>query len=147
MTPIVESIEINRSPEDVFAYVDDLGKHAEWQEQIVSVRVETDGPTRVGTRATDKRRLPGGTRDITYEITEHDPPRTSSFRGVNGPIRPVGTVTIEPLDDGTRSKMTLELDLTGHGLGVLFAPLARTGARKDIPKAHQRLKEILEREG
>jgi hypothetical protein len=29
---------------------------------------------------------------------------------------------------------------------VLFAPLARKSARKDIPKSHQRLKEILERE-
>ena len=82
MAAIVERIEINRRPEDVFAYVDDLGKHGEWQEQIVSTHVETEGPTRVGTRATDKRRLPGGTRDITYEITEHDPPRKASFRGV-----------------------------------------------------------------
>lgn len=146
MAPIVESIEIDRRPEDVFAYVDDLGKHAEWQEQIVSVHVETEGPTRVGSRATDKRRLPGGTRDITYEITEHDPPRKSSFRGVNGPVRPVGTITVEPLDGGARSKLTLEFELKGQGLGLLFAPLARASARKDIPKSHQRLKENLERE-
>ncbi len=146
MGPIVESIEINRRPEDVFAYIDDLGRHGEWQEQIMSVRVETEGPTRVGTRAADKRRMPGGTRDITYEITEHDPPHKSSFRGVNGPVRPIGTVTVEPLDGGARSKMTLELDLKGRGLGVLIAPLARASARKDIPKSHQRLKEILERE-
>jgi uncharacterized membrane protein len=146
MAPIVHSIEINRSPEDVFAYVDDLGKHAEWQEQLVSTHVETEGPTRVGTRAADKRRMPGGTRDITYEITEHDPPHKSSFRGVDGPVRPIGTVTVESLDGGARSKMTLELDLKGRGLGVLIAPLARASARKDIPKSHQRLKEILERE-
>ena len=146
MAPIVESIEINRRPEDVFAYVDDLGRHGEWQEQIVSVRVETEGPTRVGTRVTDKRRLPGGTRDITYEITEHDPPRRASFRGVNGTIRPVGTITVEPLDGGARSKMTLEFELKGKGLGVLFAPLAHANARKEIPKSHRRLKEILERE-
>jgi uncharacterized membrane protein len=146
MAPIVESIEINRSPDDVFAYLDDLGKHGEWQEQIVSTHVETAGPTRVGTRATDKRRLPGGTRDITYEITEHNPPRKTSFRGVNGPVRPVGTVTVEPLEGGARSKLTLEFDLKGQGIGALFAPLARANARKDIPKSHQRLKEILERE-
>jgi uncharacterized membrane protein len=145
MAPIVDSIEINRTPEDVFAYVDDLGKHAEWQEQLVSTQVETEGPTRVGTRAADKRRLPGGTRDITYEITEHDPPHKSSFRGVNGPVRPVGTVTVAPLNGGARSKLTLELDLKGRGLGVLIAPLARASARKEIPKSHQRLKEILER--
>jgi uncharacterized membrane protein len=112
----------------------------------MSVRVETEGPTRVGTRATDKRRLPGGTRDISYEITEHDPPRRASFRGVNGPVRPVGTITVEPLDGGARSKVTLEFELKGQGLGVLLAPLARANARKEIPKGHRRLKEILERE-
>jgi hypothetical protein len=58
MAPIIDSIEIDRSPEVVFAYVDDLGKHREWQEQIVSVHVETDGPTRVGTRATEVAPFP-----------------------------------------------------------------------------------------
>jgi uncharacterized membrane protein len=146
MAPIVDSIEINRTPADVFAYYEDLAKHGEWQQQIVSVHLETDGPTRVGSRATDTRRLPGGTRDISYEISEHDAPHTSSFRGVNGPIRPLGSVNIEPLDGGARSKLTLAFELKGHGVGVLFAPLARANARKEIPKSHQRLKEILERE-
>jgi uncharacterized membrane protein len=144
MAPIVDSIEINRTPEDVFAYYEDLAKHGEWQQQIVSVHLDTDGPTRVGSRATDKRRLPGGTREVSYEITEHDAPHKSSFRGVNGPIRPRGTVTVEPLDGGARSKLTLDFELEGKGLGVLLAPLARANARKEIPKSHQRLKELLE---
>src|SRR5437588_4119231 len=146
MAPIVNSIEIDRTPEEVFAYVDDLGRHSEWQQQIESTQVETDGPTRVGTRATDKRRMPGGPRDISYEITEHDPPRTSSFRGVNGPVRPIGTITVEPLDGGTRSKLTLELDLKGHGIGALFAPLARANARTAHPELLERLQDSHERE-
>ncbi len=85
MTSFVDSIEIDRRPADVFAYVDDLSKHGEWQEQIVSVTVDTDGPTRVGTRATDRRKLPGGTRDVSYEITEHEAPHTSSFQGPTVP--------------------------------------------------------------
>jgi uncharacterized membrane protein len=44
---ITHSIEINRRPEDVFAYLDDLARHGEWQDQIVSVRVDTEEPTRV----------------------------------------------------------------------------------------------------
>jgi len=144
MSTIVQSIEINRSPEDVFAYIDDLARHGEWQSQIVSTAVETDGPTRVGTRATDFRRVPGGKQSVTYEITEHDPPRRASFRGVNGPVRPVGTVTVEPAGDG-RSKVTLELDLQGHGLlGLLVGPLARSQSRKLIPEDQKRLKERLE---
>ena len=138
------SIEVARRPEEVFAYLDQLDRHGEWQEPIVSTRVETEGPTRVGTRAVDTRRVPGGPRDITYEITEHDPPRRVSFRGLDGPIRPAGTVTVEPLGDGSRSRVTLELDLRGHGLGKLVAPFARLDARRQVPKDHMRLKDRLE---
>jgi len=144
MSTIVESIEIARSPEDVFAYLDDLARHGEWQLQIVSTTVETDGPTHVGTRATDIRRVPGGKQSVTYEITEHDPPRRTAFRGVNGPVRPVGTVTVETAGEG-RSKVTLELDLPGHGLlGLIVGPMARSQARKLVPEDQKRLKERLE---
>jgi uncharacterized membrane protein len=144
MAQIVESIEIARSPEEVFAYIDDLERHGEWQSQIVSVRRDTQGPTAVGTRATDVRRTPMGKQSVTYEITEHDPPRRAAFRGLNGPVRPVGTVVVEPVGDG-RSKVTLELDLEGHGLlGMLVAPMARSQARKEVPQDQQRLKERLE---
>jgi hypothetical protein len=36
MAPIIESIEINRSPEDVLAYLDDLAKHGEWLRRFAS---------------------------------------------------------------------------------------------------------------
>jgi uncharacterized membrane protein len=141
---ITESIEIDRTPDEVFKYLDQLDRHGEWQEAIVQTTVETEGPTGVGTRATDRRRVTGGPRDITYEVTEHDPPRRVSFRGLNGPVRPVGTVTVVPLGDGSRSRVTLEFDLRGHGIGKLVAPMARREARKRIPADQVRLKQRLE---
>jgi uncharacterized membrane protein len=144
MAAIRETVEINRSAEDVFAYIDQLERHSEWQDSLISTKVETDGPVRVGTRATSVRRVPGRTQAVAYEITEHDPPRRMAFRGVGGPVRPVGTVTVEPAGEG-RSRLTLELDLRGHGLlGLLVAPLARSQARKEVPQDHRRLKERLE---
>jgi uncharacterized membrane protein len=142
---ITQSIEIDRRPEDVFAYVEQLDRHGEWQDAIVRTRVETEGPTRVGTRVVDTRRIGGREQDIPYEVTEHDPPRTTSFRGVAGMIRPIGTVRVTPLNDGSRSRLTLEFDLKGHGLGILIAPLARRQARTEIAQAHAKLKELLER--
>ena len=142
--PITETIEIARPPEEVFAYLDDLSRHGEWQEQIVDVAVETEGPTRVGTRATETRRVPGGPRTFTYEITEHDPPNRAAFRVLDGSVRPYGTVTLTPLGGGTRTRYTLEMDFEGHGLGKLLAPLARRDARKQVPKDMQRLKERVE---
>jgi len=144
MAPIRESIEIARRPEDVFAYVEDLSRHGEWQEQIVKVRVDTDGPTRVGSRATDTRHAGGRDWMVTYQITEHDPPKAFAFRGMNGPVRVVGKGTLEPVgEEGCR--LTLELDFTGHGfVGKLMAPMARSQARKQVPKDQQLLKKRLE---
>jgi uncharacterized membrane protein len=135
---------IDREPQAVFAYLDELERHGEWQAAIVSVRMVTEGPTRVGSRAAERRKIPGGVREFTYEITAHEPPRKASFVGLDGPVRPHGTVTVEPVDGGTRSRLTLELDLVGHGLGKLIAPLARRDAAKPVPADQARLNERLE---
>jgi hypothetical protein len=140
---IKDSIEINRPPAEVFAYLDQLDRHGEWQPSIVSVKAETEGPTRVGTRVLERRKVPGGARDIPYEITAHEPPRKASFRGTAGPVRPVGTVTVEPLGQ-SGSRLSLELELEGHGLGKLFAIVARRQAAKEVPESHKKLKELVE---
>jgi uncharacterized membrane protein len=145
MAPIVETIEINRSPDDVFAYVDQLERHGEWQQSIVSTSGVTSGPVKVGTRATDVRRGPAGMKiSVTYEIVEHNPPLRTRFKGVNGPVRVVGAITIESVENGAKSKVTLELDFAGRGIGKLFAPMARRQAAKLVPGDQQRLKERLE---
>ncbi|HZO96283.1 MAG TPA: SRPBCC family protein [Gaiellaceae bacterium] len=143
MAAIRESVEIGRRPEDVFAYLDQLERHGEWQGSIVSITRETEPPTGVGSRAREKRKVPGGVREVTYELTAHEPPRRVSFRGVDGPVRPVGTVTVEPAGEG-RSRLTLELDFEGHGLGKLLLPLVRRDARRHVPEDQRRLKERLE---
>ena len=145
MAPITESIEINRRPEEVFAYLDDVKRHGEWQDQIVDVQPQGDQPMGVGKRVRETRRVPGGDRSMTYEITEHDPPRQSSFRVLDGPVRAVATVTIVPLDDGSRSRVTITIDFQGHGLGgKVLLPVAKSQARKQIPKDQAKMKALLE---
>lgn len=142
---ITSSIEIDRPQEDVFAYLDELDKHSEWQGGLISSRLETEGPIGVGTRASETRQVPGGPREMTYEITEHDPPHKSSWRVLDGPVRAVGSVIVEPVGDGARSRVTVELNLEGHGIGVLIAPFARRQARSQVPRDQAKLKETLER--
>ena len=141
---IRESIEISRSPEDVFAYIDDLATHGEWQEQVVNAKVDGGDPTRVGTRSTETRKIGGREQQMTYEVTEHNPPQVFAFRGVDGSVRANGRATIEPLDGGARSRVTLDLDFEGHGMGKLLLPLVRSQAAKQVPKDQARLKERLE---
>jgi uncharacterized membrane protein len=93
---IAHSIEIDRPADQVFAYLDQVERHGEWQDAIVSTHLESEGPVHVGTRVHEIRRVGRREQDASYEITEHDPPHRSSFRGIAGPVRPVGTVTVEP---------------------------------------------------
>lgn len=73
------------------------------------------------------------------ELTEYSPPRSYAFRGTDGPIRPIGKGTVEPVADGTRSRVTSELDFEGHGFGKLLLPLVRRQARKELPRNHENL--------
>jgi uncharacterized protein YndB with AHSA1/START domain len=145
MAPIVHSVEISRSPEDVFSYLTDVSRLNEWQESLVSARVEGGGPPAVGSRVTQTRRLGKRERTMTLEVTDHNPPRSWAFRGIDGPIRAIGKGSIEPLENGARSRVTIELDFEGHGIGKLLVPLVvRRQAQKELPKNQQNLKERLE---
>ena len=137
---IAHSIEIERPPEEVFAYLGQFDRHGDWQSEIVSAKVETEGPVRVGTRVKEIRKIGRREQETSFEVTEHEPPHKSSFRGVAGPVRPLGTVTVEPIGDGSKSKVSVEFDLVGHGIGKLFAPIARKQARKTIADNQARLK-------
>ncbi len=141
---ITYSIEIDRPPHEVFAYVDELDRHSEWQDAIIKARKEPSGPTRLGTRNVETRRIPGGPREFVSEVIEHDPPRRIVAQSLNGPVRPKVTVTIEPLDNSSRSRFTLQLEVRGYGIGKIFALFARRSARAQIPRDQARLKQILE---
>ena len=145
MAPIVSSIEIARPPEEVFSYVTDPSRLAEWQESVVSTRIEGTGPPGVGSRVVVTRRIGRGERAMTSEMTELSPSRSWGVRGVDGPVRGNVKGTIAPLDDSARSRVTIELDLQGHGLGKLLVPLVvRRQAQKEMPTNLRNLKERLE---
>jgi uncharacterized protein YndB with AHSA1/START domain len=144
MAPIVSSVDIARSPEEVFAYATDPSRFAEWQRDVVRVRVEGDRPLDVGSRFITTRRVGGTERTMTQEVTECSAPRSWAARGVDGPIRPNATVTVEPLDGGARSRVTFALDFEGHGIGRPLLPAVRRQTQKAAPVSYRNLKARLE---
>jgi uncharacterized protein YndB with AHSA1/START domain len=143
MAPIVSTIEIARTPEDVFAYVTDPTRMPEWQQGCLRGRLDTP-ETQVGSRCTTVRKIGGREREVTTEITECDPPRRWSDRGLDGPFRAQVTVSVEPAADPQRSRLTIELDFTGRGLGTLLVGLVRRQAAKEMPGNMVRLRQRLE---
>jgi uncharacterized protein YndB with AHSA1/START domain len=147
MAPIVSSVEIARRPEDVFSYVTDPARLTEWQESLVSARAEGTGPPAVGSRVITTRRVGRGERTMTMEMTEISLSKSWAVRGIDGPIRAIVEGTIDPLDDGARSRVTIALDFEGHGIGKLLVPfVVRRQAKGELPRNMQHLKERLEGE-
>ena len=120
MTTIVESVEISRTPADVFAYVTDPSHLPEWQESVVDVQ-QDDGPVQVGKRAVVTRKA--GSREMasTAEVAALEPPRTWSIRGVDGSVRGNVKGRVEPVNGGNRSRVTIELEPKVTASGSFFS--------------------------
>jgi uncharacterized protein YndB with AHSA1/START domain len=141
---LTSSAEVARPPEEVFAYVINPSTFPEWQQGVVRGHLDTP-TTRVGSRCTTVRRIGGREREVTTEITEYDPPRRWADRGIDGPIRALITVSVEPLADASRSRVTIGVDFTGHGIGKLLVPLVvRRQAARQMPGNMRRLRDRLE---
>ncbi|MGZ9934360.1 SRPBCC family protein [Streptomyces sp. NC-S4] len=145
MSAFRKSIDIDRRPEDVYAYLTDPTHLPEWQDSAVSAVPVGSLPVHVGslilvTRRIGRRRVP-----TTMEFVELDPPRSWHVHGVDGPVRPDVRGTVEPLDGGARSRLTLDVDFEGRGLGRALVPLVvRPMVRKEMPRGEAKLKHLLE---
>jgi uncharacterized protein YndB with AHSA1/START domain len=147
MAPIISGIEVARPAAETFAYVIDPSTMSEWQEGCLRGRLDAPTP-RVGAHCTTVRRIGGREREVTTTITEYDPPRRWADRGNDGPIRAMVAVTVKPLAGPSRSRVTIEVDFTGHGIGRLLVPLVvRRQAAREMPGNMERLKQRLEAGG
>jgi uncharacterized protein YndB with AHSA1/START domain len=145
MAPIVSSIEIARPQEEVFSYVTDPSTFAEWQAGVLGGSMEEGKSPSVGSKCTTTRRIGGTAREVTSEITKLDPPTSWAVAGIDGPIRAIVNVTVEPINGSAQSSVTIELDFEGHGIGRLLVPLVvRRQARNEMPANCRRLKQRLE---
>jgi uncharacterized protein YndB with AHSA1/START domain len=145
MHAIIESIDISRPSEDVFSYATDFAHFPEWQGGVVSARPEGDAPLAVGSRAVVTRRIGPRKLPRAEEITQLNPPRSWEVRGVGGRLSAIAKGSIEPLDDGERSRVTIAMEFEGHGIGKLLVPLVSRQARRQLPRNERQLKEQLER--
>jgi carbon monoxide dehydrogenase subunit G len=139
-------VEVARPVQEVFAYVTDLDRLAEWQPNVVSVTKETDGPMGEVTRLREERRGPYGRNvEALVEVSAYEPNSRFDLRIVSGPLPIDGSHVLHETDDGTRIHFVAE----GRAGGVLrlAEPLLRLALRRQFEGYYRRLKEVLESRG
>jgi len=143
MPTISQSTTIARPPEEVFAYLDDLAAHTEWQDGVESVKVLTEGPTKVGTEVEESRKVGNRQVQMRWRVTAHEPPRRSAFETIESKmVKPSGVIVVAPSGEG--SDVTFEMDPKPQGIGKLLSPFITRDIRKTVAGDLERLKRRLE---
>jgi uncharacterized protein YndB with AHSA1/START domain len=138
------TVEIARSPHEVFGYIADPVRIPEWQPDVRTAAFDDQGGVGVGTRGREVRHVMGTDRSFTWEVSEYSPDRRYGVRGLGGPVRAHVTMELSPSIHRAGTQLRYGIDFEGHGVGRLIAPLARMGARKDLSATLDRLKRRLE---
>jgi carbon monoxide dehydrogenase subunit G len=141
MTSYSHTVEIERPPEEVFAFVTDPAAYPRWQPSLVEVRPHSRGPLRVGSEATEVRRFLGREMETTWTCVEHEPGRRSAIESDEGPVPFKGTFLLEPSGAGTRFTWTVE---TRGAAARLGGPLVGRATKRELEANAGRLKKLLE---
>ena len=145
MITVERSIVVERSAEDVFAYVSDQTNAPRWQRGLAEVRRTTADPIGVGTKHTVVRTFMGRTLELSNEYTRFEPDRLVEFR-VGGSIPGQASYIVESTGAG-RAKLTSRIEMQASGLLRLAEPLMAATLRRDLEANLGTLKTQLELAG
>lgn len=135
-------VDIQRSVEDVFAYITNFENNPKWQNGMVSCTFTTEPPLREGSRYTQVARFMGRTIESKFVVTKFIPNERVEFETTEStfPIQIVRSV--KPINGGTR--VTAIISGQPGGLMKLFSPLVKPMMRRSIEGDYARLKTLLE---
>lgn len=131
-------LEIERPPNDVYAFLSDPENLPHWQSEVLEVRRESDS------RFREVRTFVGRRIESILEVTAAEPGREFSLRSASGPVRFSVRHLLEPAGEGrTRLRVVGEAEGAG-GLFKLGGPLLRRAAQRRFHEDFARLKALLE---
>ena len=133
MAKVTKSIEIEASPEKVFAFINDQEKMNELSKGFSEAKYTSKGPVGVGSTLHIVGKAGGSQAEWDMEITEFEKNKKVSMRSIGASgLKMQGSHTLEPTAKGTRLTMTMEYELPGSILGKIIDKLK---VSKDIEKS------------
>lgn len=137
---IENSIEIQRPPETVFAYLTNLDREHEWNKQIRQVEALTDGPLRAGSRYRVRFGRGVGVSIIEYQDVDAPLSWTTTSTSRRLDVQFAGTIT--SVHGGSR--VTMQTTLLPHGPLRLASPLLNRTMHESWNRHLSLVKSILE---
>jgi carbon monoxide dehydrogenase subunit G len=134
------TIEIARSPEDVFAYLTDVSNLPEWQTSARSA--EAHGKVRKGARIHERRTFMGRDVKSEVEVTGYEFPELFDVCSRGGPIS--YEVRHELKRVGSATRLHVRADVKVGAMMRIAAQGPLKMAEREFRSDFERLKQILE---
>ncbi|UCH59176.1 MAG: SRPBCC family protein [Anaerolineales bacterium] len=142
MVKLESKVFINRSPQDVFDYINEPSNSPNYQSGTKSASWTSDGPIGVGSTWKTTANLLGREMEAEMQITDWQPPSQTTFKAISGPIPVEVTAKVEPQEGGTLLTFSGKVEL--GGFFKLAEGLAAKQLENQMNADNQRLKKLLE---
>ncbi|HEX8856821.1 MAG TPA: SRPBCC family protein [Thermoleophilaceae bacterium] len=139
-----QTFDVRRPRGEVFDYVTNPDKLAEWQTSKTRVEPLTEGPPRQGSRFREFTKPPRGREfEQVTEFSEFDRPHRLHVHIVEGPYPIDGTWTFEP-NDGDSTTVHFVADGKLTGVLRLLGPIAKRLLNRQFAGYHENLRRNVE---
>ena len=137
MTKLTKSIEIEASPEKVFAFMLDMEKLNEITKGFQEAEYTSKGPVGVGTTVHMIGKAGGSQSEFDTEITEFEKNKKVSMRTIGASkLKMTGSDILEPTAKGTKLTRTFDYELPYSILGKIIDKLR---VSKDMEKSMEKV--------
>lgn len=140
---IIQSVEINKTPEEVFAFINNLSNHTYIFKANIESKQISEGPIGVGTKMKNVAKFLGKNIEEHFVITSYAPNDHIKKESVAGSTFPTWDVmSVKPTAQGTL--FTFDVWAKPVSYLKLFGPLLKPIVSRAIKKDLYNMKKILE---
>lgn len=142
MAHVEGEIIINRPVEEVFDFVADERNEPRYNPQMLRAEQTSAGPIGRGTRFRAESKTMGRMAEMTIEFTAYERPRRLASSTRLSAMDIQGTLTFDPVPQGTRMRWSWELE--PRGMVKLLTPMVALMGRRQEETIWSGLKRYLE---
>lgn len=144
MIEVEVTIEVDRPPDEVFAFWSDWTNNPRWQSGMEGCTGTSEPPLRVGSTYDQEARFLGRPIRSSFEVVEYEPDRRIRIRTTASTLPLDITREVQPQPDGgTRLHATIRG--APPGWMSLFDPLTRRMVERNVRADYERLRRLLDR--
>jgi len=137
-----DSIMIDRTVDEVWAFVTDLTNDPAWHTDILEATKTSEGPIGTGTVWHARFKPAMGISEGDMRVVTFEPNRRQVMKGDIGPMHPTLTYLLEPSDGGTT--LTRHVQISVSGWMKIMSPMMGLMLPKQNKGFLANLKRVLE---